>query len=198
MIGISISVIVLNQSVLTREYQIIYSNCILGSLIDKIACWIVCAWNKLQQWCKRVWNNRLSILKALLRCSRRRRKQQTIEWQIEVYCLPLACELPSSVRLTGITFNHHSLDIFRLANCNPSIRGKWLLKLFPKLNSMSLNRNKKHYWKVQKEVEIPILGNKMVAYSALNSMCVSDVYSEESGRFVFLILTPDRYLLDIS
>ena len=55
---------------------------------------------------------------------------------------------------------------------------------------MSLNRNKKHYWKVQKEVEIPILGNKMVAYSALNSMCVSDVYSEESGRFVFLILTP--------
>ena len=36
-------------------------------------------------------------------------------WWITVYCLmPLVCELPSSVYLSGITFTHHDLNVSSL------------------------------------------------------------------------------------
>ena len=88
------------------ESHIICYSCLLGSLINYVAFWFVCAWNKQQQSWKKCLNNRLSILKKFLRCSRKR-KPETAEWWMKVYCLmSLVWELHLLVHLSGIAFTN--------------------------------------------------------------------------------------------
>ena len=91
---------------LCNEYRIIYYGCFLGSLINHlVCCWAICAKNKLQKWKKGMkW---LAVYSQRALEMFKKTKQRTAEWWMTVYCLmPLVYELPSSVRLPGITSTH--------------------------------------------------------------------------------------------
>ena len=82
-IGKNTSVMVFNWSLVICSIQtwsyIVYSSCLLGSLINHLACWVVCVRNKLQQWWKKDLNKRLYILKKVLRClGKKKRFKQAV------------------------------------------------------------------------------------------------------------------------
>ena len=113
-IGKNTSVMVFNWSLVICSIQtwsyIIYSSCLLGSLINHFACWVVCVRNKLQQWWKKDLNKRLYILKKVLRCLG---KKKDLNKRLYILKKVLRCLAKKKGSKQAVLYSQKGLEMFR-------------------------------------------------------------------------------------